>query len=843
MKYFTGSSITQPVVATEANSFSQLVNRYISVAVPLPITRAAYQALPPKEKDKAKRSAYLTPAAFITSPSERVLEKVSVCNLIFLDIDPDKTTGKSVAHAWVKQPELLSEQLAPLMFAAYHTASSTPECPRIRIMVAAKGLQRTSYPGAVATIAKRIGLAKVTSESCVASQAMYLPAIFAGDSIDDHPLFAQRLEGKEFTEADIDDNAGITKDRGAKISSSSIEDYLIYLRKPVKGITLAQVSEALDHIDADIEYREWLDVAAGLKHQFHGTDDEDAAYELFDLWSSKGSKYAGEEETRAKWGSFNWTPEGRAPKTIRTVLSRAALSGWNAKPVIEQQFADVLKWIRETDVPLSELLTESLNRILGAALLSTSQQEVLLAQVCNIAKKKHSVSVNITSLRKDMQAMQAAANKSNEERPLPAWAKGLCYVATTNQFFRHSTGERFGVEAFDNMYAQHLVDGDDSKPSVQPSDYVLNQLKIERAFDFAYRPDEPNKIFATHEGRLTVNTYRATHPQPDIMSEDEAGELFEGHVRNIITESEYAQILLDYCAFIVQNPGIKIRWCPLIQGAEGCGKTVFINAMTAVLGSEHVKLVDGSALFQAWTEWAANHMVVGIEEIRVVGQSRHEVMNKLKPLITNSVVPISQRFMDSRDVPNVTNYFLLTNHHDAIAISPNDRRYFVVKSRFQSKQQVAEELGGVYFNKLFAMFKDNAGGLRSWLENRTIGSLFDPNGHAPMTIYHSQVVNDAASDLTAAIRQLTRTGENELVQHDVLSAKTLMLMLSHVEGMRNLSPQHLASALRDEGFISAGENQVRLGGDRHAVWHHHAFTGDAITTIRERHAEPWKIFM
>lgn len=843
MKYFTGHSIYHDVSAADASTFGQLVNRYISVAVPLPITRAAYQALDPKAKDKAKRSAYLTPGSFFNSPSERLLDKVRECNLIFLDVDPDKTTGKSVAHPWVRDPELLSEQLAPWMFAAYHTASSTKECPRIRIMVAAKGLARTSYASAVATIAKRIGLAKVTTESCVATQAMYLPAIFAGDTTEDHPLFAQRLEGKEFTEADIDNTASVTKDRGGKVQSATVEDYLIFLRQPVKGVTLKQVTESLDYVDADIDYREWLDIAAALKHQFHGTDEEEAAYELFDLWSSKGSKYAGEEETRAKWDSFAWTPEGRAPKTIRTVLSRAALGGWNAKPVIEQQFSDVLGWIRDTDLTLSELLNESLKRILSAALISTAQQEVLLAQVCNTAKKKHGVTVNITSLRKDMQAMYAAANKSSEERVLPAWAKGLCYVASTNQFFRHATGERYSPEAFDNTFAQHLTEADSSRPEVAPSDYVLNTLKIERAFDYSYRPDEPNRIFATREGKVTVNTYRATHPQPDIMGEDEAGELFEGHVRNIIAESEYAEILLDYCAFIVQNPGIKIRWCPLIQGAEGCGKTVFINAMTAVLGNEHVKLVDGSALFQTWTEWAANHMVVGIEEIRVVGQSRHEVMNKLKPLITNSVVPVSQRFQDSRDVPNVTNYFLLTNHHDAIAISPNDRRYFVVKSRFQSKDQVKAEMGGEYFNKLFDVFNNNAGGLRCWLENRTISSAFNPNGHAPVTIYHQQVVNDAATDLTAAIRSHLRCSDNELVQPDVLSAKALSMLLSHVEGLRSLTPQHLASALRDEGFVSVGDQQIRMGGDRHSVWYHHTFKGDPVSTIKDRFEEPWKIFM
>jgi len=199
----------------------------------------------------------------------------------------------------------------------------------------------------------------------------------------------------------------------------------------------------------------------------------------------------------------------------------------------------------------------------------------------------------------------------------------------------------------------------------------------------------------------------------------------------------------------------------------------------------------------------------------VAGANRYEVMNALKEPVTNSSIPINQRNRDTREVPNISNYMLFSNHHDALALTPNDRRYFVVKSRLQSKAQVLQ-LGENYFNKLFAMLRDMPGALRAYLSEWEISPEFEPYGHAPRTTYVTEVINDSASDLTATIRRLLIEADYPLVQYDIVSLKQLMDVLHLEEGLARCSSQQVGQVLREEGYKQVGRHM--LGDEKHYFW-------------------------
>lgn len=811
MKYFTGKS-KGIVYESQATTFRDLVDRHINVAVPLNCTREQYFQMSRDEQNKAKSVAYVVPSVFKSSPSERLRNNVLHCNLLCLDIDPDKETGLSPATPWVNNPDILAEHLSPFSHVCYHTTSSTPENPRIRIIVSADGIPPADYARAVITIAKRIGLVKLPDQSTLLEhQPMYLPSLFAGE--DDHPMFLYDLTGREFTIKDIDGVDTMPVSKSAKDTSGF--ELIEFLRRPVEGVDLKTVSAALDHIDPDCEYREWLDVAAALRHQF--PEQEEEAYQLFDLWSSKGTKYVSEEETRAKWDSFHSTPLGRVPKTIRTVLSRATLGGWDARVVKEQGFQRLMKWISKDCGSISSLLAESLKRILSTPLLTQSEQDALIHQVVRQAKTRFNVVVSATALRKDLQTLQHKADAESKEKKAiqPPWVKGVVYVMGHDEFFRHRTHEKIKPAAFDRAYARKLMSDDDDKATLKPSSYALDTIKVPVVFGYDYNPAAADEIFATENGRVYVNTYARTYPVPDFEGATEAGLLFTQHLRTLIAEPEYARIVLDWCAYIVQHPGKKIRWAILLQGIDGCGKSFLVDSMAKVLGNDHVKFISSQAIFSGYTEWAVGAQLVALEEVRVAGQNRHEVMNVLKPLITNTHISISQKFADIRQVSNVTNYMLLTNHHDALALTPGDRRYLVLKSKMQTRDQVLS-LPSDYFPKLYAMLRDNAGGLRAFFEQHKISDDFNPDGHAPATIYLDQLVNDSANETTAAVRKLIQEHEHPLIQWDMLSAKVLMEFLINQEGLTRISPQHLASVLRDEGFIHQGRHMI--GEERHYLW-------------------------
>lgn len=815
-------------------SFRELVDQVLNLAVTLNVTRAEYAALDPKARGKAKRVPYVVPAVFASSPSPRLLEQAQAITLVCLDIDDSQ-----LAAPYYSGPETLAEQLMPFNFAVHTTASSTPKAPRLRILIEAAHLPVDRYRDALEDLARRIGLVRVNKESRVAVQPMYLPTIFKGEST--HPLLLAETDGRAYTVKDIlapEADPGLEGPEDVKPhprgeAAGNVDD-LDYLRPIVEEITLQDAAGALKHLDPDCTYPEWLEIAAALRHQFSAGEHAEAAYKLFDEWSSTGSKYVGEDDTRAKWRSLKPNPRGRAPVTIRSLLTRATAAGWDANPTKVRCYASTLRWIKglnRDEIDATQLITEGLRRIAATPLLTVSEEEALMQEIVAAARRsKHAMKINVPVLRKDLRRLKAAAadQKRSKER-LPDWCKGMTYVSKINEFLRPSTGEQFSPEALDRVFGSKLLpteeqlreSGDQSmstkgRPVLRPQDYLLNIVGIPTAYDLLYDPQQCNDVFIHNEGKVYVNTYVRNYPEPDPLRAEAAGAILNEHLGNLIAEPEYRRVILDFMAFIVQNPGTKIRWAILLQGAEGCGKTYLAEAMSAVLGAGHVKPVDSEAVKSQWNDWAYGNQLVAVEEIRIAGQNRHEIMNRLKPLITNDTICISQRFRDARNVANKSNYMLFTNHHDALALNDTSRRYFVVKSALQTKKQIDALGGEAYFDRIFSMLNDNASGLRAYLEEHQIDPAFKPDGRAPATTYLAQLINDAATDTTASVREIVEDSIQPLVREDLLSSTTLLQMLEG-QGLSRISSQHLASVLREDGWVRAGRWTLS-DGQKHPLW-------------------------
>jgi len=837
-RYFQGSSVTGPVRASPARTFREVVDA-LRICPTLGISRKDFHALDEKKRNDAKQVPFFVAAVFKETPSKRVYEQALHCNLIFLDIDPEKElrggkwveTGRYPAAPFVNDPDSLYTALAGFNFAAHVTASSTPEAPRMRIIIDAEKIPLAGYPRAAMAVAALLGLPAITKESKVSVQPMFLPVMFLDSTEEEHPLIAYALDGRAFTINDIGE--GSFPESETRERSSAPEaglDALEFLRAPVPEINLTVAREALFAIDADVSRAEWLNCAAALKHQF-APHKEDEAFDLWDEWSRTGEKYGGEKEMRTVWDSLRPTPIGRVPVTVRSLLRTAAAAGWDDKKVKENCFNEVVTWLENVGT-VTELMEKGIKKILATPLLTAVQEDVLIHMLCSNAKKRFAYTISTTAIRKDLKRTKdeiKAQEKPSEKMREPMWAKGVLYIAAAQEFYRHRTGEKYKPESFNASYARHLLPSEEaltesgipvtpatlSKPIVSPNDYALNHLKIPTVYDYAYDPSRPNDLWFINRGKRYVNNYSPTYPELDTRHAEEAGKVLFKHLGNLIAEPNYRRTLLDFMAYMVQSPGCKIRWAVLIQSAEGAGKTFFAKVMQAVLGFEHVKILGDGAIKSGWNEWAFGHQLIAVEEIYVSGTNRHAVMNAIKPLITNDDISVDERFRSNRQVANISNYMLFSNHHDALALTPNDRRYFVVKSPLQHKAQILA-LGENYFQPLYGMLRDRPGAMRAFLANWEISSDFRPDGHAPRTHYVSEMVNDSAGEVTASIRRMLMEGDYPLLQFDIVSAKTVMDALHLEEGLTRVTSQHVAAVLREEGFRQIGRHMIK--GERHYLW-------------------------
>lgn len=804
MRYFTGEAHDLGnVTALRQQTFEELCEDVLEHPTRLALTRQQFHALPRKDKtatldqDRAKRVRYVVPGAYPTTPHQRTSAGVVRSNLIALDIDNAKEAARLLTQRW-------DEALPDLGYIVWHTASSTPEAPRLRLLVNADGLTSLRYTAAARTIAEMIGMTNVNSGVTFhPAQPMFLPTVFAGESV--NPIVASNPTGEPFRLFDIiDDAESSLVDAVAPTAPDAIGD-IEYLRAPLEGVTIEHAREALAVLDPDMPMQPWIEMAAALKHQFDNHD----AYKVWDEWSSKGKKYTDAKETKYRWDSLKAQPTDRAPVTIRSLFKQAQARGWVNPTLAKAQHQSCLTWLKSPARSAEELLDQGAKRIakIGPTIGQLEKKTLMVALRDTLSARD--VPLPLPDIKRAVRDLELEAARTTG---VPPWAKGLCYITALNVFYRAATDRQFSPEVLDLMYSTPQI-GDD-KPML-PRHYVTQIANCPQVENRLYDPAKADKRFFTLDGVPFVNTYRSSYAPADPTRADEAGEIFYKHIKMLVMEEEYQRLLIDFIAYHVQHPGKKIRWAVVLQSTKGAGKTALSVALSAVLGRRNVKKVSAKSIMEgAHNDWAYGSQVVTVEEVRIVGQNRHAVMDNLKPCISDDDIDLHCKFESHRTVPNITNYMMFTNYQDSLAIDDEERRYFVLASRIQRVEQI-RALGSDYFNTLFGMIRDNPGGLRSWLEQWRFSSEFEPDGRAPHTPYLTDLVENAQSPLAAAVRHCIDDQPHALVQKDLLSLSCLRGVLdsSHLP---DFSDQALCSVLREMGW----QKQIRcmIEGGKHQLW-------------------------
>jgi len=792
---FTGTSLGE--VSATFKTFAELV---AALATPtrLALTREAYHALPKREQGAAKKTRFVVPAAFHSSPSPRRGENAAHASLIALDVDDARQADDLIARKW--------EGLAGFSYVVWHTASSTPTSPRLRILVSADRIPLARYSAAVAHIANLLGLDSVNSESQVPVQPMYWPTIFKGEEPEE--LIAA-TDGLPLMPSDI----GEAEIPAAQVSEAAPTGFE-HLRQPVEGVTLEDARDALSHLDPDCTMQEWIETAMGLKHQFG-----EEGYALWDEWSAKGSKYEDADETAYRWSTLKENPN-RTPLTLRSVLRRATEAGWSSVALAERASKEVQAWF-ESNPSTEELIDKGSALIAKAgAALGTLEKKLLITKL-RTEMGKRGFPVSVADLKREV------ARHEHEADPKPQWTEGINFITSENVFYQLATGRKFTPEVFNTLYSAP----DTGEDRMRASEFAVKAMNVPSVEALRYEPKR--KRHFTEERIPYVNTYRPANLKANDDRADEAGEVWTAHLNHLIAEPEYRDILQSFFAYQVQQPGEKVNWAPLIQSAQGAGKSFLAAAMSVVLGRRNVTKVSAQLVMEdKYTAWAYGHQLVVMEEVRIVGSNRHAVMDKIKPFITDELISVRRMREDSAMVPNNANYLMFTNYHDALAITDADRRYFVVQSPLQTVEAVSSLGGEAYFEHLFAILSDNASGLLSYLRNYKLSPLFKPKGRAVITPYLREFAMNAASPLQSVVMQTIQDEPHPLVRRDLLSLACLRGAMD-ATNLPNFSDQALAGCLRELGWAKA--TRGRVDGQLHQLWVK-GQVGDPVRIANERAA-------
>jgi hypothetical protein len=263
---------------------------------------------------------------------------------------------------------------------------------------------------------------------------------------------------------------------------------------------------------------------------------------------------------------------------------------------------------------------------------------------------------------------------------------------------------------------------------------------------------------------------------------------------------------LDWCAFVLQQPGEKIGHAMVLIGGQGVGKDTALKPIFEAVGIHNVASID-TATLQGQFNFFLKCQLIYVQEAMTYG--RRDLYNTAKPYISAQAtrLAVNEKNIRQYSVPNIQNWLITSNYENALSLEYDDRRFWVYRVL------IDEPPSSGYFAGLHSWFK--AGGTEKvfgWLMQRDL-SKFDPMAKPPMTAA-KRVMLEASHPrpVRLLLEQLTDGGP--LAHRTVLTAVDLRLAAAKNDynaSRQEIHDDHATAALRAAGFKSAHRVRLKVG--------------------------------
>lgn len=414
----------------------------------------------------------------------------------------------------------------------------------------------------------------------------------------------------------------------------------------------------------------------------------------------------------------------------------------------------------------------------------------------------------------------------------PEWLSKYVYVQQGDRFHDTTNGVAMSRTSFNATHDRDMPikgDGPFREDAVQ---WALHRWDVPMVHDTIYYPGKP--AIVDYDGLVWANSYaESSHPEIEAYTPQGVAAIdkFQLHMWLLCGQREAVyQNLMAFLAYNVQNPGRKIRWCPIIKGAPGDGKSMIGRLLDAAMGGRNVMSIGPEIVANSggFTDWAHGRAVVVLEEMHMSGKDRYRIANAFKTYVTNEKVSINGKGDKPKYVVNTCNQLALTNFGDAVPIESGnkDRRWFVIFTPFETRAQMNAalgyssdvEIGRKHFDVIFDSFAREPGQWRKWLLDWQIPAWFTADNAAMDTEEKASMASAGVDDVETLVRDIIDEGTFG-VASNIVSTKCLNSAIKQrafAEGveLKALSIHHYLNRL---GFVKVGKN-VKWNNYPHTVW-------------------------
>lgn len=412
------------------------------------------------------------------------------------------------------------------------------------------------------------------------------------------------------------------------------------------------------------------------------------------------------------------------------------------------------------------------------------------------------------------------------------------YVYSTGQstYYDLTSGEPLTSK---NFNSRNVAVAQFGRTGIQSAESVFqNEPRALKVSTTTYRPGAAKLVTEVVNGTAlrAINLWRpsAMKPAGGLVTDADVKPWLD-HVAMIFGDEDAParNHILNYMAFILQHPGVKINHAVVIlSNTEGVGKDTVFVPFLAALGHHNSWVVMPEDLQGQFNPYVERQVVIVAE---MANFNKKEMTNKIKPLLAAPpfFIQVNKKNVGQYSIPNLGNVIMFTNHDNAISIDEQDRRYWVHRSLTEEARDKS------YFAPIYDWYGerplyDGPGSMlvARWLLQRDVTG-FDPNGRPDMTEAKAEMIEGG---LPATTRWLGTLFEEDgaFRGREIIAAFELVDYAKHAfnSPATVVKDMHAVSALKRAGYNSTGDKYRVAEGKIVRLWSREPLVNNAPAVLK-----------
>jgi hypothetical protein len=193
----------------------------------------------------------------------------------------------------------------------------------------------------------------------------------------------------------------------------------------------------------------------------------------------------------------------------------------------------------------------------------------------------------------------------------------------------------------------------------------------------------------------------------------------------------------QYIAFMIQFPGIKVRWSPVITSVEGGGKGLLAKLISAILGHHNC---NTQLMYEQMVNQFSN-VLMGLQfgiinELDLATKKNvKQLTNKLKKFMSDDTLTIELKGRPQIKIPFFCNFMIFSNDEDCLYLTKEARRYLIIAIK-HSQDAINEKLDAGVKDKILDALEfgsKDLGHLLHYFQNVKINDAKAFQRNAPKT--------------------------------------------------------------------------------------------------------------